>query len=80
MFYLLVNYFKTNLVKVYRALYDYTAQRPEELSFGEGDLIYITDMISDKDWWKAKSNNLEGFVPSNYSKFSIFKHTSICNY
>lgn len=52
---------------MYKALYDYTAQRPDELSFKEGDLIYIIDMLSDKNWWRAKSGDLTGLVPFNYS-------------
>ena len=60
---------KPGQVKVYKALYDYNAQRPEELSFSEGEIIYIIDMITDKDWYKAKSSSDKtGYVPSNYSK------------
>lgn len=59
---------KPGQVKVYRAMYDYKAQRDDELSFAEGDVIYILDMISSKDWWKAKCNEKVGLVPSNYSK------------
>lgn len=58
---------KPGQVKVYRAVYDYVAQRNDELSFSEGDVIYVLDMISSKDWWKAKSNDKIGLVPSNYS-------------
>ncbi|CAF1046778.1 unnamed protein product [Brachionus calyciflorus] len=57
---------KPGQVKVFKALYNYNAQRPEELSFREGDLIYVSDMITDKNWWKARVNNRDGFVPSNY--------------
>jgi hypothetical protein len=58
---------KPGQVRVYRALYDYTAQTSDELSFDEGDLIYILDMISDKNWWKAKCKDKIGLVPFNYS-------------
>ena len=37
-------------------MYDYKSQRPDEISFNEGDLIYVIDMISDKNWFKAKVN------------------------
>lgn len=55
-------------VKVYRALYDYTAQRPDELSFKENDIIYVLDMLSDLNWWKAKVGSDIGLIPANYSK------------
>jgi hypothetical protein len=55
-------------IKVYKALYDFKAQRPDELSFSEGEIIYITDMITDINWYKAKSSEGKtGLVPSNYS-------------
>jgi len=47
------------------ALHSYTAQRNNELSIEEGDLIFILDQ-TDKNWWKAKLDDKEGFVPSNY--------------
>ncbi|KAK3098934.1 hypothetical protein FSP39_024426 [Pinctada imbricata] len=52
-------------VKVYRALYLYNAQQDDELSFEEGDTIYVLDM-SNKDWWKAKCGERVGLIPSNY--------------
>ena len=58
---------KPGQVKVFRALYDYNAQSAQELSFQEGDLIDVSDMISDKNWWKARCNNKTGLVPFNYS-------------
>ena len=59
---------KPGQVKVFKAVYDYKAQRPDELSFNEGDIIYIVDMITDNNWYKAKSSdNKTGLVPSNYS-------------
>ena len=64
---------KPGQVKVYKALYDYNASRPEELSFKEGDTIYIIDMITDKNWYKAKSSDEKvGWVPSNYSIFFTY--------
>lgn len=56
---------KPGLVKVVRALYTYEAQQPDELSFEEGDTLYILDM-SNKDWWKARCGRNTGLVPSNY--------------
>ncbi|KAJ3279565.1 cytoskeletal protein binding protein, partial [Borealophlyctis nickersoniae] len=59
-----------------RAIYEYTAQTEDELSFNEGDIFYITD-DTDAEWWTAveKSKNGDetvfeesktGLVPVNY--------------
>lgn len=56
---------KPGHVKVVRALYRYEAQQGDELSFDEGDTLYILDM-SNTDWWKAKCGNNTGLIPSNY--------------
>ena len=57
---------KQSQIKVFRALHDYVAQRECELSFSQGDLIYVTDMVTDNDWWKAKSKNKDGLVARTY--------------
>ncbi|XP_020621170.1 osteoclast-stimulating factor 1-like [Orbicella faveolata] len=54
-------------VQVVRALYNYTAQQPDEISFEEGDILYIVDR-SAGPWWKAKVGNKTGLIPSNYGK------------
>ncbi|KAK7489244.1 hypothetical protein BaRGS_00019496 [Batillaria attramentaria] len=56
---------KPGHVKVVRALYAYEAQQPDELTFDEGDTLYILEK-SDKDWWKAKCGRNTGLIPSNY--------------
>ncbi|XP_060070688.1 osteoclast-stimulating factor 1-like [Ylistrum balloti] len=56
---------KPGSVKVVRALYRYTAQQADELSFDEGDTLYIMDQ-SNPDWWKGKCDSVEGLIPSNY--------------
>ncbi|XP_015117566.1 osteoclast-stimulating factor 1 [Diachasma alloeum] len=53
-------------VKVVRALYNYTAQHADELSFEEGQLLYVHDLDTDPNWWKAKCGEKEGLIPSNY--------------
>ncbi|KAL3203932.1 hypothetical protein MRX96_041600 [Rhipicephalus microplus] len=53
-------------VKVFRALYKYQAQQQDELSFEEGDLLYVFDMTSDPNWWKARCERRSGLIPSNY--------------
>ncbi|KAL8602302.1 Osteoclast-stimulating factor 1 [Nucella lapillus] len=56
---------KPGHVKVVRALYAYEAQQADELTFEEGDTLYILDM-KDKDWWTAKCGRNKGLIPSNY--------------
>ncbi|BFZ01874.1 hypothetical protein BsWGS_04913 [Bradybaena similaris] len=56
---------KPGQVKVVRALYRYEAQQPDELTFDEGDTLYILDM-KDSSWWKAKCGRNIGLIPSNY--------------
>ncbi|XP_022253568.1 osteoclast-stimulating factor 1-like isoform X2 [Limulus polyphemus] len=38
----------------------------DELSFEEGDILYILDMITDPNWWKASCDGKVGLIPSNY--------------
>uniref|UniRef100_F1KQL1 Intersectin-1 n=1 Tax=Ascaris suum TaxID=6253 RepID=F1KQL1_ASCSU len=51
------------------ALYDYVAQRSDELSFKNGDLIVVTER-SDAEWWKGRlqktANGPEALFPANY--------------
>ena len=38
----------------------------DELSFQEGDLLYVFDEVTDPNWWKARCGNQIGLIPSNY--------------
>jgi len=50
-----------------KALFEYTATDSEELSFKEGDVLYIVEKNTvDGEWWKARLRGRDGFVPSNY--------------
>ncbi|XP_043278618.1 osteoclast-stimulating factor 1-like [Venturia canescens] len=53
-------------VKVVRALYKYTARNADELSFEEGQLLYVQEHETDPNWWRAKSRSNQGLVPANY--------------
>lgn len=63
-------------IGVYRALYDYSPQAEEELSFQTDDLLYLLEKSTVDDWWKAKKRVLPvaneeveepvGLVPSTY--------------
>lgn len=57
---------KPKNLRFHRALFAYTAQEQDELSFSEGDLLVIVDDKSDKDWWKARCRGKEGLVPANF--------------
>ncbi|XP_046399169.1 osteoclast-stimulating factor 1-like [Ischnura elegans] len=57
---------KPGTVKVVRALYSYTAQQPDELTFQEGDVMYVYDQVTDANWWKARCDDKTGLIPSNY--------------
>ena len=62
-----------NYINICKALYDYTAQTDDELTFHEDDVLYILEN-DDEDWWKAKlkisnaedAENSIGLVPRNY--------------
>ncbi|KAJ1928296.1 BAR adaptor protein Hob1 [Tieghemiomyces parasiticus] len=49
------------------ALYDYTAQEGDDLSFKADDKIEILGKTnSTEDWWKGKCNGQIGMFPANY--------------
>ena len=63
---------------VTKAIYEYTAQADEELSFKEGDILLITD-DTDQDWWTAIEKPVDtfqeaqsGLVPVNYVEEVFF--------
>uniref|UniRef100_H2XVQ2 Uncharacterized protein n=1 Tax=Ciona intestinalis TaxID=7719 RepID=H2XVQ2_CIOIN len=47
------------------AMYDYSAQNSDELSFQRGARIVVVDK-SDVDWWKGTLGGTTGLFPSNY--------------
>ncbi|XP_073725333.1 protein phosphatase 1, regulatory subunit 13Ba isoform X1 [Misgurnus anguillicaudatus] len=49
------------------ALWDYEAQGADELSFREGDALTVMSRRDDSEteWWWAKLNDKEGYVPRN---------------
>lgn len=59
------------------ALWDYTAQRPDELSFSEGDALAVLrrgDNV-ETEWWWARLNDREGYVPRNLLGVRTSGHT-----
>lgn len=41
----------------------------KELSFSEGDLLYVSDSSNDEKWWPARCRNQTGLIPANYGRF-----------
>lgn len=51
------------------ALYNFDAQRNDDLPFKKGDLIVITKRTnSQNDWWQGTCNGKSGNFPANYVK------------
>ncbi|XP_058789865.1 osteoclast-stimulating factor 1-like [Phymastichus coffea] len=59
---------KPGKVKVVRALMKYTAQHNDELSFEEGDLLYVYDsgLLTSSNQLQARCGNKKGWIPANY--------------
>ncbi len=51
-------------------LFEFLARSPEELSFDEGEILYVTDDVKYKDWYLATTNKNRtgGLIPRNYGK------------
>lgn len=54
--------------KIIKALYDYQAKAPQEISFKKGDFFHVTGRENDADWFEAcnPASNLKGVVPVPY--------------
>jgi hypothetical protein len=54
--------------KIIKALYDYQAKAPHEISFKKGDFFHVTGRENDLDWFEAcnPASNLKGVVPVSY--------------
>jgi hypothetical protein len=61
-------------VQVVRSLFDYTAARDDELSFQEGDIIFL--LLKQGEWYKARCGDKEGLIPANYGAF--LGHPPVC--
>lgn len=47
------------------ALFPYTANNPDELSFLKDDIINVTAR-DEEAWWRGELNGVSGLFPSNY--------------
>lgn len=59
---LLTSYFVSPLVV---AIYDYTKDKEDELSFQEGAIIYVIKK-NDDGWYEGVMNGVTGLFPGNY--------------
>lgn len=48
-----------------KALYDFTAEEDDELSFCAGDVIEVLDG-SDASWWNGRLRGNSGLFPATY--------------
>jgi len=53
-----------------KALYDYDAENPDDLSFKEGEFINVLDQSDPSGWWEGELNGKRGFFPSNFVELS----------
>ena len=49
-----------------RALYDFDAEREEELSLKAGDVVDVIDDSDTDGWWEGSLNGVIGFFPGSY--------------
>ena len=56
------------------AVFDYTAQHPDELNFTTGNHLTILRKgdENEREWWWARLNDSEGYVPRNLLGVSSF--------
>ena len=54
------------------------ARSPEELSFEEGEILYVTDDVKYKDWYLATTNKNRtgGLIPRNYGEI-VYSHSDL---
>lgn len=48
------------------ALFAYTAQHSDELTFKKDDIITVIERGADPDWWKGEVDGHSGLFPANY--------------
>lgn len=57
---------KTQKKKSCRCLFEYKAEREDELNITEGDIITILDENAMEGWWKGSLHGKEGLFPNNF--------------
>ena len=52
------------------AIYDYNADKEDELTFQEGQTIYVLKK-NDDGWWEGVMEGITGLFPGNYVEGSV---------
>ena len=52
------------------AIYDYNADKEDELTFQEGQTIYVLKK-NDDGWWEGVMEGITGLIPGNYVEGSV---------
>ena len=58
-------FFFSPLHNIVISIYDYDATRDDELSFKEGEIIYVLKKNND-GWYEGVMNGMTGLFPGNY--------------
>ena len=59
-----------NYIERVSAIYDYNADKEDELSFSEGSTIYVLKK-NDDGWWEGVMDGITGLFPGNYVEANI---------
>ena len=59
-----------NYLERVTAIYDYGADKEDELSFNEGSTIYVLKK-NDDGWWEGVMNGITGLFPGNYVEATL---------
>ena len=65
------NWVPKNFIEKVASIYDYSADKDDELSFSEGDTIYVLKK-NDDGWWEGVMNGVTGLFPGNYVEASLW--------
>lgn len=63
-------------VYVVVAIYDYYADKEDELSFQESSVIYVLKK-NDDGWWEGVMDGITGLFPGNYVEPCVWKNSCI---
>ena len=59
-----------NYIERVTAIYDYGADKDDELSFQEGAIIYVLKK-NDDGWWEGVMDGVTGLFPGNYVEATL---------
>lgn len=59
-----------NYLEKVLAIYDYNADKEDELTFQEGQVIYVLKK-NDDGWWEGVMDGITGLFPGNYVESSV---------